>query len=191
MGKLDMMFLDIYRCISDDATARDVIMADFERWGKILKLEAHSEQDAFIEVFKKRQEFRSLVKYRLKGTSLLQEYEKSATPLPSWFYVQNLYLSTVSIGPGLYIEHGFSSIIYAKSIGRNFSFNQNVTVGSGKGGIPTIGDDCTIRTGAVVFGNVSIGNRVKIGANAVVNFDVPDDCTVVAPRATILKGKQA
>ncbi len=44
-----------------------------------------------------------------------------------------------------------------------------------------------IGTGAVIIGPVTIGNDVAIGANAVVNFDVPDGAVVVGPLARIVK----
>lgn len=44
-----------------------------------------------------------------------------------------------------------------------------VTLGNGKGGRPTIGDDVKIYTGATVFGGIHIGNQVTIGAGAVVS----------------------
>lgn len=36
-----------------------------------------------------------------------------------------------------------------------------------------------IGSGAKIIGPCTIGNNVKIGANAVVAKDVPDNCTVV------------
>lgn len=57
---------------------------------------------------------------------------------------------------------------------------QNVTIGEVEHVAPSIGDDCLIGAGAVIIGGVTVGNRVKIGAGAVVSFDVPDDATVVA-----------
>lgn len=66
------------------------------------------------------------------------------------------------------MQHGFASLIVAESIGRNFCFNQNVTVGFGKGGKPVIGDNVRIYTGAVVAGRIRIGNNVTIAANSLV-----------------------
>ncbi len=34
-----------------------------------------------------------------------------------------------------------------------------------------------IGAGAVILGNLKIGNNVIIGANAVVTHDIPDNCT--------------
>ena len=79
---------------------------------------------------------------------------------------------------GVKIVHGFSSVLSAQSIGKNFEFYQNVTVGWGREGNPTIGDNVSIYAGAVVAGKIKIGNNVKITANSFVRKDVPDNTLV-------------
>jgi serine acetyltransferase len=68
-------------------------------------------------------------------------------------------------------------------IGENVQINQNVTLGNrGNGhqrGQPTIGDNVTIYTGAVVLGDITVGTNARIGANSVVLADVDPDDTVV------------
>ena len=83
------------------------------------------------------------------------------------------------------IVHGFSSIVVAESIGRNFEFYQNVTVGWGKTGKPIIGDNVQIYAGAVVAGKITIGNNVRIAANSFVRCDVPDNSLVYGNPAVI------
>lgn len=91
------------------------------------------------------------------------------------------------IGGGLFIQHGNSTIIHAKSIGDNCWINQNVTIGDSGKGIPVIGNNVRICTGAVVLGPISIGDNAVIGANATVVKDVPADCTVVPAPSYIMK----
>lgn len=55
------------------------------------------------------------------------------------------------------------------------------------GGAPVIGDNVFIGTGARVLGDIHVGNNVKIGANCVVYFDVPDDSIVVLDASKIKK----
>ena len=86
--------------------------------------------------------------------------------------------STKKAEGGVKIVHGFSSIIVAESIGKNFEFYQNVTVGWGKDGKPIIGNNVSIYAGAVVAGKIRIGNNVKISANSFVREDVPDNTLV-------------
>ena len=89
-----------------------------------------------------------------------------------------------TIGPGFYIGH-FSGIFVAPEsrIGRNCNISQGVTIGiSGQGerrGCPVIGDNVYLAPGAKVFGKITIGNNVKIGANAVIHKDIPDNAVVV------------
>ena len=50
---------------------------------------------------------------------------------------------------------------------------------------PQMGNDVDIGTGAKLLGNIRIGNRVRIGANAVVITDIPDDSIAVGVPAII------
>lgn len=91
---------------------------------------------------------------------------------------RNLYLHTLGIGRGLHVVHGFSTIVVAERIGKNFTVYQNFTVGWEKTGKPIIGDNVTIYAGAVVSGGIKIGNNVRVCANAHVRQDVPDNSIV-------------
>lgn len=87
------------------------------------------------------------------------------------------------IGPGLRFPH-FSCIVinHEAVLGKNCTIFQGVTIGKikgPKGGVPIIGDNVVISSGAKVIGNIKVGNNVMIGANAVVNKDVPDGAVVV------------
>ena len=42
-----------------------------------------------------------------------------------------------------------------------------------------IGDNVYMAPGAKIFGKITIGNNVKIGANAVIHKDIPDNAVVV------------
>ena len=88
------------------------------------------------------------------------------------------------IGPGLYIGHyGGITVSSQVVIGRDCNLSQNITIGvSGGGekrGAPTIGDNVYIAPGARLFGKITIGNNVKIGANAVIHKDLPDNAIAV------------
>jgi serine O-acetyltransferase len=88
------------------------------------------------------------------------------------------------IGAGFYIGHSGGIIISGLAkIGENVNISQQVTIGiAGKGekrGVPTIGDNVYIAPGAKIFGKITIGNNVSIGANAVVYKDIPNDSVVV------------
>lgn len=106
--------------------------------------------------------------------------------------MSTLIIATKKIGEGLFLPHGFSTAIGAKSIGRNCNINHNVTIGTyGNEQRPVIGDNVVINAGAVVFGNITIGNNVVIGSNATVNTNIPDNCTVFPPSSRIMKWSPA
>ncbi len=88
------------------------------------------------------------------------------------------------IGAGFYIGHfGGITISPQAVIGGNCSISQGVTIGvSGQGdkaGAPKIGHNVYIASGAKVFGKITIGSNVKIGANAVIYKDLPDNVIAV------------
>ena len=66
--------------------------------------------------------------------------------------------------------------------------DRNVTLGNGMG--PKVGKNCVIGSGACLLGNIVIGDNVKIGANAVVLKDIPDNCTAVGVPARIICNKK-
>lgn len=53
-----------------------------------------------------------------------------------------------------------------------------VKVGGVKSCVPVLGDFIFIGPGAKLFGDIKIGNEVRVGANAVVNKSVSDNKTV-------------
>lgn len=85
-----------------------------------------------------------------------------------------------------YFPHGITGIFISSSakIGKGCVIFQQVTIGSNtlpdsKGfGAPVIGDNVYIGAGAKIIGNVHVGDRCRIGANAVVVRDVPADTVV-------------
>jgi len=127
-----------------------------------------------------RPEFRATFYYRIGSIRYLIQ----------WLHpiFLNLYILTPNIGPGLRIQHGFSTVIAAKSIGENFWVNQQVTIGYTNGyDCPVIGDNVSIGAGAIVIGDITVGNNSTIGAGAVVTKSIPPNCTVVGNPARIIK----
>lgn len=99
-----------------------------------------------------------------------------------------LYIYTKDIGPGLFIQHGFATIISARKIGRNCWINQQVTIGYlNDTDCPTLCDNVAVHAGAKVIGDVTVGDNSIVGANAVVVKDVPENCTVVGVPAYIVR----
>jgi serine O-acetyltransferase len=102
--------------------------------------------------------------------------------------MNTLFIATNDIGPGLFIQHGFATIIAAKSIGKDCWINQQVTIGySNKTDTPELGDNVVVNAGAKIIGKVKVGKNSIVGANAVVVKNIPDNCTVVGVPAYIIR----
>ena len=103
----------------------------------------------------------------------------------------------VDIGPGLMVPHGHIVLDGVVKIGARCTINPWVTIGlSGRrrwgfdSRGPMIGDGVFIGTGAKVLGPITVGDNVRIGANAVVIEDVPANATVVGAPARIVHESQ-
>jgi serine O-acetyltransferase len=98
------------------------------------------------------------------------------------------------LGPGTYI-HGFGDIHVVGKTGRGCTLIQGaqlISASDGKDrGWPELGDNVYVGAGAKVIGPVKIGSNVVIGANAVVTRSLPDNVTVAAMPARIVKQEEA
>jgi serine O-acetyltransferase len=103
------------------------------------------------------------------------------------------------IGRNFFIDHGFVVIGETAEVGDDVTIYQCVTLGgtnptNGVAGKrhPTIGNDVIIGSGAQVLGPITIGDRARIGANAVVTRDVPEGATMtgIPARAALVDATQ-
>lgn len=168
---------------------KELILQDLERWVQILRprIERRGGVRAFVEIMTFFPSFRNLFYSRLRNHSKATPKLLSLLAKPQPL----LDIDTHDCGGGLFIQHGYATIIAVRKMGRNCWVNQNVTLGyTNACDAPTVGDNVTIGAGAKILGNVHIGNNVIIGANSVIVKDVPDDCTVVGVgRIISRKGK--
>ena len=120
--------------------------------------------------------------YRLARLYFLEGDERSASIYSLLGRIQGLveiYYSA-QIGRGLKINHGIGSVIGARCvIGDNCLLHQGVALGDKDGGRPIIGNNVIIYAGAVVLGNITIGDDSIIGANAVCLQSVPSHAICV------------
>ncbi len=94
------------------------------------------------------------------------------------------------IGRHLFIDHGFTVIGETAEIGDNVTIYQCVTLGGTNpaNGVPgkrhpTLQDNAIIGSGAQILGPITVGQRARVGANAVVTEDVPEGATMVGLKA--------
>jgi serine O-acetyltransferase len=120
--------------------------------------------------------------YRL--TSFFQKFR--LFPLVLICQLFNKWLNGCVIGAnaqfdqGLVLMHPVGIVINSKVRGgRNVIIESGVVIGDEKGKAPQLGDNVFIGSGAKIIGGITIGNNVKVGANAVVTKDVRDSVTVV------------
>lgn len=89
-----------------------------------------------------------------------------------------------TIGKRFFIDHGMGVVIgETAEVGNDCTLYHGVTLGgtswqAGKRH-PTLLDDVVVGAGAKILGPITIGKGVRIGSNAVVIKEVPDDVTVV------------
>lgn len=170
---------------------RKVIREDVQRWAEELERPECASLFGMIRLLVSYAEFRSLFCHRLKcgnqPASLLSMFLRLV-----YRGQTALFLNCVDIGPGLFLQHAWSTAVGAERIGKNCWINQQVVIGyTNRDGGPVIGDNVSIHVGAKVLGPIRIGNNVKIGANALVLKDVPDDAVVLGapgitrPRKTV------
>jgi serine O-acetyltransferase len=153
--------------------ARQVIGLDVIRWMECQERDERGLEALLLQLSDRTPEFRNLYYYRLAKTGLLGVVLSRAMALV-YKPELTLFLRTETIGPGLFIQHGFASGIGAASIGANCWINQQVTIGKDSFyGAPVIEDDVTVSAGAIILGAVTIGRGAHVGAGAVVIKDVP------------------
>lgn len=95
-------------------------------------------------------------------------------------------------GPGLSIAHYGSIVVHSKvQAGAYCRINSATNIGLANGGVPTLGDHVYISPGAVLYGPITVGSRVVIGANAVVGRDTPSDVTVAGAPARVISSRNS
>lgn len=162
------------------ALGSGIIKKDLSVW-KIKKNKVENNLLSLVRFLLLYPEFRSVFYFRLGIISrILCFYLPPRT---------NLYFVTKSanIGGGLYVGHGWGTVINAKKIGENFTIAQNCTIGSRNGKIAEIGDNVSVWAHSVVLGGIKIGNNTQIGAGSVVVKDVPSNAIVVPAKSEIIR----
>lgn len=178
----------VYLCVLC-SPQRHLIKMDVNRWREIDSLNlGFFEAINWYLTYKK--EFRNLLQHRFK--------HPSNSPLNLvhfvicrmlWKPMESLFIYTKYIGGGLYIQHGFATIISAQKIGENCRIYQQVTIGYKGDTSPTLEDNVSVTCGAKVLGDLTMHKGSLAAAGAVVVKDVPKNAIVAGVPAKIIAYK--
>lgn len=91
-------------------------------------------------------------------------------------------------GPAFVLVHSQGVVINGQVRGGSHIYVQHqVTIGAEGRESPVLGSNIFVGAGAKVIGGVTIGDRARVGANAVVVHDVPMGATVVGIPARVVR----
>lgn len=180
--------LPVYLCALC-SKQKHLIKADVARWNQIDGVNfGLFESMNWYMTYKK--EFRNLIQHRLKNPSrTIVAWIHYAVSRILWKPLESLYIYTEDIGGGLYIQHGFATIITAKKIGENCRIYQQVTIGYKMQHNPVLEDNVTVACGAKVLGGITMHSGSIAGAGAVVVKDVPENAIVGGVPAKVISYK--
>ena len=166
---------------------KKLIQMDIARWNEIDQIPfGFFESINWYMTYKK--EFRNLIQHRLKNPSrtIIAMCHYIIARI-FWKPMESLYIYTEDIGGGLYIQHGFATIITAKKIGENCRIYQQVTIGYKNGANPPVlEDNVAVTCGAKVLGDITMHTGSLAAAGAVVVKDVPENAIVAGVPARII-----
>jgi serine O-acetyltransferase len=107
--------------------------------------------------------------------------------------------SRAHIGTGLKLGHGGPVIIGPVRMGKNCDIFHGVTLGESESTlddshylrpvVPTLGDRVHVGPGAVIAGNVTVGDDAVVGANSLLVRDVPARGVVIGVPARLVSRK--
>jgi serine O-acetyltransferase len=128
----------------------------------------------------------------------IRDYQRTRSGVGKrWAVLRHRFWSAVTgadiplnckIAGGLMIPHPNGIVIHSDTeIGPNCLILQQVTLGLGRGGVPTVGANVNIGAGAKLLGGFHVGDHAVIAAMAVVTRDVPDRALMMGMPARMVR----
>ncbi len=171
------------------SVAKVQIEEDIERWCKELNIKYSDPRKKFGYLMRTQRSFRNLFYFRVyscsKKVPIIWRY---LFPVYSTLFIDN----HSKIDGGLYFWHPFSTIIFARHIGKNCTIRQLTTIGNLGASrdiycIPEIGDNVDIGANVTIIGDINIGDNVRLGAGSVVVKSIPANCSAGGNPAHVLR----
>ncbi len=180
--------LPVYLCVLC-SKQKHLVEMDVARWNAITKVHYNLFKSLNWHLTETK-EFRNLLQHRLKNPSrTVISWLHFFIARILWKPLDSLYLNTFDIGGGLYIQHGFSTIVTAKRIGENCRIFQQVTIGFKDNDTPVLEDNVSVACGAKVLGGITMHSNSIAAAGAVVISEVPENAIVGGVPAKIIRYK--
>lgn len=99
-----------------------------------------------------------------------------------------------TFGPGLSIAHRGTIVVNGRArIGGNCRIHVCVNIGASaidSNAVPVLGSNCYIGPGAKLYGKITLGDNVAIGANSVVNKSFDDNCVIAGAPARVISNNK-
>lgn len=159
----------------------DINILQHEDWNRIIEVfqfDYHRYYSDLLD-FSKIKYFPGLLAtffYRISRYLYLRGDEKNAQEFSSLGFSHTmieLYYSA-EIGKALKINHGMGTVVGSRtSLGDNVLLHHGVTIGEKNGGRANIGNNVIVYPGAIIVGDILIGNNSVVGANVFVDKSYP------------------
>ena len=183
---IEELKIEVSKLATKTIFSPDLSSISDKNWEKILEVFNHDYKryyDSSIDVIKIKY-FPGLLAtllYRISRTLFLEGDEKNAMEFSSMgtaLTAIEIYFSA-EIGIGLKLNHGIGTVIGSRTkVGDNVLLHHSVTLGEKNGGRATIGNNVIIYPGAIIVGNINIGDNSIVGANIFVDKSYPENSKI-------------